>query len=146
MRLRLLIGRETGQVPSSARMADLARRFVEGRLRDLSALWDGDPRIAREEIAKQVQKITLKPMFRAYVATGVWDWLGVPGPAATMVVPGAGIGPNVCRLDLSGWRRPESPQPLGTIPKALEHPWNKTLGFRSVFQRLPFGRSPAGRR
>jgi len=38
---------------------------------------DGEPRIAREEIAKHVGKITLKPMFRMYIATGVWDWLGL---------------------------------------------------------------------
>ena len=67
------------------------RRFVESRLEDLSALWDGEPRIAREEIAKHVGKITLKPMFRMYIATGVWDWLGVLGTAAAMVVPGARI-------------------------------------------------------
>jgi hypothetical protein len=29
-----------------------ARRFVETRLQNLSALWEGEPRIAREEIAK----------------------------------------------------------------------------------------------
>ena len=65
------------------------RKFVDARLKDLSALWDGDPRIAREEIAKHVQKIRLKPMLRAYVATGTWDWLGELGGAAAMVVPGA---------------------------------------------------------
>ena len=67
------------------------RKFVDARLKDLSALWDGDPRIAREEIAKHVQKIRLKPMLRAYVATGTWDWLGELGGAAAMVVPGARI-------------------------------------------------------
>jgi hypothetical protein len=36
-----------------------------------------------------VQTITLKPMLRTYVATGTWDWLGVLGGAAAMVVPGA---------------------------------------------------------
>ena len=79
------------------------RRFVESRLRDLSALWNGDPRIAREEIAKHVRKITLKPVLRTYVATGVWDWLGVPGSAAAMVVPGARIAPGV-RLSAFPWR------------------------------------------
>jgi hypothetical protein len=64
------------------------RRFVESRLRDLGALLEGEARLAREEIAKHVRKITLKPMFRTYVATGVWDWLGVLGSAAAMVVPG----------------------------------------------------------
>ncbi len=67
------------------------RRFVETRLRNLSALWDGEPRIVREEIAKHVQNITLKPVFRTYIATGIWDWLGVLGGAAAMVVPGARI-------------------------------------------------------
>jgi hypothetical protein len=40
-----------------------ARRFVESRLEDLSALWDGEPRIAREEIAKHLGKITLNRCF-----------------------------------------------------------------------------------
>jgi hypothetical protein len=47
------------------------RRFVESRLQDLSALWNGEARLAREEIAKHVRKITLKPVFRRYVATGI---------------------------------------------------------------------------
>jgi site-specific DNA recombinase len=68
-----------------------ARRFVESRVEDLGALWDGEPRIAREEIAKHVGKITLKPMLRTYIATGVWDWLGVLGTAAATMVPGARI-------------------------------------------------------
>ena len=67
------------------------RCFVQDRVRNLSALWDGEPRIAREEIAKHMQKITLRPMFRTYIATGIWDWLGVLAGAATMVVPGARI-------------------------------------------------------
>lgn len=33
------------------------RRFIEHRLRNLSTLWEGEPRIAREAIAKHVQKI-----------------------------------------------------------------------------------------
>jgi hypothetical protein len=36
------------------------RRFIESRLSDLSALWNGEGRLAREGIAKHVQKITLK--------------------------------------------------------------------------------------
>jgi site-specific DNA recombinase len=64
------------------------RQFVESRLSDLSALWDGEPRLAREGIAKHVQKITLKPMHRTYVASGNWDWLG---SVANYVVPGARI-------------------------------------------------------
>ena len=49
------------------------RRFVESRLEDLSALWDGEPRIAREEMAKHVCKIILEAMLRMYIAAGVWD-------------------------------------------------------------------------
>jgi len=33
----------------------------------MSALWNGGARLAREEIAKHVRKITLKPVFRTYV-------------------------------------------------------------------------------
>jgi hypothetical protein len=62
------------------------RRFVESRLSALSALWDGEPRLAREGIAKHVQKITLKAIHRTYVASGNWDWLG---NVANCVVPGA---------------------------------------------------------
>jgi hypothetical protein len=67
------------------------RRFVTARVSELSALWDGEPRIAREEIAKHVRKISLQPRLRTYVATGTWDWLGVLGRAAVMMVPGARI-------------------------------------------------------
>jgi site-specific DNA recombinase len=67
------------------------RRFVELQVASLSALWEGEPRIAREEIAKHVGKIKLQPMLRTYIATGVWDWLGVLGTAAAMMVPGARI-------------------------------------------------------
>jgi hypothetical protein len=74
------------------------RRFVESRLQDLSALWNGGARLAREEIAKQVRKITLKPIFRTYVATGIWDWLGVMGSAAVMVVPGAWFAPRMPQI------------------------------------------------
>jgi len=43
---------------------------------------------SREEIAKHVGKITLKPMLRMYIAIGVWDWLGVLGTAGAIVVAG----------------------------------------------------------
>jgi hypothetical protein len=38
-----------------------------------------------------VGKITLKLVVWTYVATGIWDWLGVPQRAAAMVVAGARI-------------------------------------------------------
>ena len=84
------------------------RRFVDAKLKDLSALWAGDLRIAREEIAKHVQKITLKPMLRAYAATGTWDWLAVLGGAAAMVVPGARITRRVYSSSAFHWRRKQS--------------------------------------
>jgi hypothetical protein len=36
----------------------------------------GEPRIARAEIARHVQKITLTPEGRIYIAAGTWDLLG----------------------------------------------------------------------
>jgi hypothetical protein len=41
----------------------------------------------RSELAKHVQKIRLKPMIRTYFATGTWDFLGVLGSEAAMVMP-----------------------------------------------------------
>jgi hypothetical protein len=79
------------------------RRFVGTRLQNLSALWEGEPRIAREGIAKHVQKITLKPMPRSYVATGTWNWLGIVEHAATRVVPGARFAPRVPLTLASHW-------------------------------------------
>ena len=38
------------------------RRFIEHRLNSLNVLWECEPRIARDEIAKHVRKITLRPM------------------------------------------------------------------------------------
>ena len=64
------------------------RKFVEGRLANLKSMLTGEPRIARAEIAKHVQKITLTPEGRIYIASGTWDLLG--GVAVTMV-PGARI-------------------------------------------------------
>ena len=66
------------------------RKFVEGRLANLESMLTGEPRIARAEIAKHVQKITLTPEGRIYIASGTWDLLG--GVAVTMV-PGARIAP-----------------------------------------------------
>jgi site-specific DNA recombinase len=57
------------------RMRDM-RRFVESRLADLRALFAAEPVTIRAEIAKHVQKITLTPQGRTYVAAGTWDLLG----------------------------------------------------------------------
>ena len=52
---------------------------------------DGEARLIRVEIAQYVNKITLKPAGKSYIASGVWDWLG--GVAVSMV-PGEQIARN----------------------------------------------------
>ena len=90
------------------------RRFVESRLSALSALWDGEPRLAREGIAKHVQKITLKAIHRTYVASGNWDWLG---NVANCVVPGPGT---------NGSRHPLHHQGRGiNSSSAMRCAWNR---------------------
>jgi hypothetical protein len=79
------------------------RRFVESRLRNLQSLLNGEPRLARAEIAKHCRKITLSPEGRTYIASGTWDLLG--GVAVTMV-PGARHARFCQRLtSLLIWRR-----------------------------------------
>jgi hypothetical protein len=68
-----------------------ARRFVENRLENLQSMFAGEPRLARAAIAQHVQRITLKPQGRSYIASGVWDWLGGGGGVAVRMVPGARI-------------------------------------------------------
>jgi hypothetical protein len=53
-----------------------ARRFAEARLKELELVLNREPRVARAEIAKHVQKITLTPEGRTYIASGTWDVLG----------------------------------------------------------------------
>jgi hypothetical protein len=64
------------------------RKFVEVRLRGFRKLLNGEPRIARAAIGKHVQKITLTPEGRTYIACGSWDLLGA-GAVAVSMVPGA---------------------------------------------------------
>ena len=80
------------------------RRFVEARLKNLRSMLTGEPRLARAEIAKHVRRIILTPEGRTYVASGTWDLLG---NVAVRMVPGEGIGPNVCPFGSSGWRPPD---------------------------------------
>jgi hypothetical protein len=50
------------------------RRFVEGKLRELQKLLNAEPRMARAEMAKHIQKrIVLRPEGKTYVAVGDWD-------------------------------------------------------------------------
>ena len=62
------------------------RRFVEARLKNLQSMLTGEPRLVRAEIAKHVEKITLTPEGRTYIAAGTWDLLGA---VAVRMVPGA---------------------------------------------------------
>jgi hypothetical protein len=53
------------------------RRFVETRLEHLHSMLTGEPRIARAEIAKHVQRISLTPEGRMYIASGSGIYSGV---------------------------------------------------------------------
>jgi hypothetical protein len=53
------------------------RRFVESRLADLQTLFGAEAVAMRAKIAKRVQKTTLTPEGRTYVASGTRDLLGV---------------------------------------------------------------------
>ena len=64
------------------------RRFVESRLEHLQSMLTGEPRIARAEIAQHVERITLTPEGRMYIASGTWNLLG---SVAVTMVPGARI-------------------------------------------------------
>jgi site-specific DNA recombinase len=64
------------------------RRFVEARFQSLQSMLTGEPRLARAEIAKHVEKIILTPEGRTYIASGTWDLLG---SVAVTMVPGARI-------------------------------------------------------
>ncbi len=55
------------------------------RQRLLCKLLNSEPRIARAAIGKHVQKITLTPEGRAFIASGSWDLLGEESVAVTMV-------------------------------------------------------------
>jgi len=53
-----------------------ARRFADARLKELQLVLNCEPRTARAEISKHVQKITLTPEGRTYIASGTWSVLG----------------------------------------------------------------------
>jgi hypothetical protein len=60
---------------------------VESRLTELRALFGAEAVTIRAELSKHVQKITLTPEGRSYVASGTWNVLGVN----PWMVPGARI-------------------------------------------------------
>ncbi len=100
------------------------RRFVEVRQRDLRKLLNSEPRIARAAIGKHVQKITLTPEGRAFIASGSWDLLGEGSVAVTMV-PEDRIAPGVyinlvhrCRLKASSKNCNLKRLKMGSIPIA----------------------------
>lgn len=89
---RELVGKlaSSGPLAMKLRLRD-TRHFVESRLANLQSVFAGDPRLARAAIAQHVQKITLKPAGKTYVASGVWDWLG---SVAVRMVPGGRLERN----------------------------------------------------
>lgn len=76
------------------------RRFVEARLRNLQSMLTGEPRLVRAEIAKHVEKITLTPEGRTYIASGTWNLLG---NVAVTMVPGDRIAPRVRMCSACRW-------------------------------------------
>ena len=80
------------------RMRD-SRLFVEARLQQLQSLLTGEARIARAEIAKHVQHITLTPEGQTYVASGTWDVLGAWQhgwcPGARIACNSHGLSPSI---------------------------------------------------
>ena len=58
------------------RMRD-TRRFVDANLCDLRKLLNGEPRLARAELAKHIRKIVLTPEGKTYIAGGEWSLLGL---------------------------------------------------------------------
>jgi hypothetical protein len=78
-----------------------ARRFAEARLKELQLVLNRQPRIARAEIAKHVQKIMLTPEGRTYIASGTWNVLGAENH-------------GWCRGPESNWLRP--PFQGGALP------------------------------
>ena len=102
--------RELAEVTSKIESPGIARsglrdmrRFVEDRLRDVRSLLNGDPRVARAAISKHVQKITLTPDGRVFIASGEWDLLGF-GADTFMLVPGARIAPSAHFNSACRWR------------------------------------------
>ena len=49
---------------------------MQSRLTDLRGLLNRDAKAARAEIARHVEKITLLPDGKVYIASGTWDLLG----------------------------------------------------------------------
>ncbi len=119
------------------RMSDM-RRFVESRLTELRALFGAEAVTIRAEISKHVQKITLTPEGRSYVASGTWDVLGVN----PWMVPGDRIATVVHTLLACHWpheRRvlPNLLCPVGsTLP--VQAPWStrhRDRGFARINRR-----------
>ena len=71
-------------------------KFVESRLRELQGLFSAEGRTIRAELAKHVEKITLTPDGRNYIASGTWDVLGA-------------WQHRWCRGPESNWLRPPFP-------------------------------------
>src|SRR5882724_8412476 len=111
------------------RMRD-TRRFVESRLSNLQSVFASEPVSIRAEIAKHVQKITLTPAGRTYVAAGEWDLLG---SVAAWMVPGARI--ELATPAFSGRRSTTE------LPRQLNQP--KYFRERAASSQILTQRAPA---
>ena len=88
---RQLAGEKPGEAKSD--LSDV-RKFVEARLQDLRKLLSAEQTVAeaRAAISNHVQRITLTPQGKAFVASGEWDLLGKSDVnLAVTMVPGARI-------------------------------------------------------
>jgi hypothetical protein len=99
------------------------RRFVETLVQNLQSMFGGELRLAPAAIARHVQKITLKPAGKSYIASGVWDWLG---GVAVRMVPGARI--ELATPAFSGRRS------TNELPRLFE-----LFNFRDDSERCQFG-------
>ncbi len=124
-KLETVAGRIVSSQPEAVRSCIRdTRRFIEVRQRVLCKLLNSEPRIARAAIGKHVQKITLTPEGRAFIASGSWDLLGEGSVAVTMV-PEDRIAPGVyinlvhrCRLKASSKNCNLKRLKMGSIPIA----------------------------
>jgi site-specific DNA recombinase len=122
---RELTEKLAGSEPRAVRMQLRdTRRFVEAEIRNLQSMWTGEARLVRAEIAKHVEKITLTPEGRTYIAAGAWDLLG---GVAVRMVPGARIAPRVCIISVCRWRREEWPARKMLFRSGVSQPVRRPL-------------------
>jgi len=102
------------------------RRFVEASLEDLSALWNGEARIAREEIAKQSAKNHAKAC-----VSNVWGVRNLARPARRVYTALA-----------CPWRSEKCPESQSRSHPKGGRRWQRRMafsGFPDSLVRIAFG-------